>query len=147
RPDIGITTGPSAMWLMTQDQTAAQYALGWADVAGSVPWHIYDPTTGNYLSIFQYPQLWTGSTNGWTQYGASSTLTGWTPDVAHQPDLSYVAYMLTGDRYYLDQLNAQAAASILSAYPSARQQNGYVDLVANGGDQVRAQAWMLREVD
>ncbi|HET9849835.1 MAG TPA: hypothetical protein VFR68_14925, partial [Candidatus Dormibacteraeota bacterium] len=84
RPDIGPTTGPSALWLMTQDQTAAQYALGWADVSGSVPWHFYDPTTGNYLSVDQYPQLWTdprggnGPPGGLTQQ-IDMTNSGWTP--------------------------------------------------------------------
>jgi Bacterial Ig-like domain len=153
RPDIGPTTEPSALWLITQNQTAAQYTLGWADAAGSVPWHFYDPTTGNYLSVFQYPQLWTdprggnGAPGGLTQQVASSTLTGWTPETAHQPDLSYVAYMLTGDRYYLDQLNAQANFSILSDWPGYRSKGVYNDIVANGGDQVRAQAWSLRQID
>ena len=146
---------------MTQDQTAAQYALGWADAAGSVPWHFYDPTTGNDLSVFQYPQLWTdgrggnGAPGGLTQQVASSTLTGWTFDAAHEPDLSYVAYMLTGDQYYLDQLNAQANASILSVWPGSRGPSTPYDIIVDnggtlapwGGQQVRGKAWGLREID
>ena len=153
RPDIGLTTGPEALWLITQDQTAAQYALGRADVSGSVPWHFYDPTTGNYLSVAQYAQLWTdprggnGPPGGLTQQIPNSTLTGWTPETAHEPDLSYVAYMLTGDRYYLDQLNAEADFSILNDWPGYRDRGSYTDIVANGYDQVRAEAWSLREID
>ena len=53
-----------------------------------------------------------------------------------QPDLSYVAYLMTGDRYYLDQLNAQATFSVFSDWPVYRE-NG-LGLVANGSDEVRA---------
>jgi hypothetical protein len=121
----------------------------------------YDPTTGNDLSVFQYPQLWTdprggnGAPGGLTQQVASSTLTGWTPETGHQPDLSYVAYMLTGDQYYLDQLNAQANASILSVWPGSRGPSTPYDIIVDnggtlaswGGQQVRGKAWGLREID
>jgi Ni,Fe-hydrogenase III small subunit len=157
RPDIGPTTGGDALWLITQNETAAQYALGQASAAGSVPWSFFDPTTGAVASVFQYPSLWTDQ----RAIGQSGELaltqqidpinTGWTYDPAHQPDLSYVAYMLTGNLNYLGQLNAQADASILedpgSPYTWGRAQGGYNDIVANGNDQVRQQAWSLREVD
>ena len=52
---------------------------------------------------------------------------------------------MTGDRYYLDQLNAQATFAILKDYSPSRQ-NG-LGLVANGLDQVRQQAWSLRQID
>jgi hypothetical protein len=152
RPDIGPTTGANALWLVTQDQTAAQYALGQADAAGSVPWHFFDPTTGNYTSVSQYPNLWTdprggsGPPGGLTQQ-VDPTNTGWQPDQAHQPDLSYDAYILTGDRYYLDQINAQADASILASWSWFRAQGGYTDIVANGWDQIRQQGWSLRQID
>ena len=45
---------------------------------------------------------------------------------------------MTGDRYYLDQLNAQATFSVFSDWPVYRE-NG-LGLVANGSDEVRAQA-------
>ena len=157
RPDIGPTTAANALWLMTQDQTAAQYALGQADAAGSVPWHFFDPTTGNYTSVFQYPNLWTdprGSSSGMPNGGLTQQwdiTNTWQPDYPHQPDLSYVPYVLTGDRYYLDQLNAQANASILGAVPApwsfGRGQGGYNDIVANSWDAVRQQAWSLKQVD
>jgi hypothetical protein len=51
---------------------------------------------------------------------------------------------MTGNRYYLDQLNAQADYDVISTYPSERR-NGQ-GIVANGYDTVRAQAWSLREI-
>src|SRR6185437_4719191 len=156
RTDIGPTTQANTIWLMTQNAQAQAYALAQADAAGSIPWHLYDPTTGTYLATTQRPTLWvdprgtsTGGTTGLTQqipqYNSKDNPgSGWAIDPGHQPDLSYVAYMLTGNRYYLDQLNAQASYDILITAPSYRQ-NGQ-DLVVNGMSQVRVQAWDLREL-
>jgi Ca2+-binding RTX toxin-like protein len=150
RDDIGAQPEWNVVWLMTQDPTAEAYALAQANAAGSVPWHFYSAQTDNYLTVTQYPTLWTDSraagTPGYTALTQQvSADTGWTPDAAHQPDLSYVAYMLTGDQQYLDQLNAQASWSEASDWTPFRQDG--LGLVANGQDQVREQAWSLREVD
>ena len=145
RGDIGPTTSWNAIWLITQSQQAAQFAMAQADVGGSVPWHFFDPKTGHYLDLKNYPTLWIDPRGTPTLTQQPSGASGWTPENAHQPDLSYVAYLMTGSRYYLDQLNAQATFSELSVWPDPRQ-NG-LGIVANGADQVRAQAWNLREID
>ena len=145
RADIGLMPGWNAIWLITQDEQAAKYALAQADVAGSVPWHYFDPKTGTYLSVTDYPTLWADPRGTPTLTQQPSSSSGWTPDAAHQPDLSYVAYLMTGDRYYLDQLNAQATFAVFSDWNVLRQ-NG-LGLVANGSDEVRAQAWSLRVID
>ena len=150
RADIGATTQANATWLLTQNQTAAQYALAQADAAGSVPWHFFDPTTGTYLNVANYPKLWTDPAavrlgfTALTQAMPTAAQTGWTPDSAHEPDLDYVAYLMTGTRYYLDQLNAQASYDIISTGPNGRLKGQ--GIVADGADQVRAQAWNLREI-
>ncbi len=150
RADIGTTTQANAVWLLTQNQTAEQYALAQANAAGSVPWHFFDPTTGTYINVANYPKLWTASDavrlgyTALTQLMPSPTQTGWTPNSAHEPDLDYVAYLMTGNRYYLDQLNAEAAYDVISTTPNPRQQGQ--GIVADGVDQVRAQAWNLREI-
>ena len=145
RPDIGPMPAWNAIWLMTQNQQAEQYALVQANAAGSVPWHFVDPKTGTYLSLNNYPTLWSDPRGTPTLTQQPSGSSGWTPDAAHQPDLSYVAYLMTGDRYYLDQLNAQATFDEFYDWPSPRQ-NG-LGLVANGYDQVRQEAWSLRDID
>jgi len=150
RADIGTTTQGNAAWLITQNQTAEQYALAQADAAGSVPWHFFDPTTGAYVNVANYPKLWTDTSavrlgaTALTQPMPTPAQSGWTPDAAHQPDLDYVAYLMTGDRYYLDQLNAQAAYDIITTGPNGRHDGA--GIVADGADQVRAQGWSLREI-
>lgn len=149
RPDIGPTTQWNAAWLVTQNAIAARFALGQADAAGAVPWHIYYPKTGEYLTTNDIPNVWTfptTHTNGTTPIVLpSSKKTGWVPDTSHQPDLSYIPYLLTGKEYYLDQLNAQATWSVTSLWPSSEVRNNDEGLVVRH-NQVRGAAWCLREV-
>ena len=65
-------------------------------------------------------------------------------DDAHQPDLSTVPYLLTGQRWILDNLQAQSATAVMGTFPPSRQ-NAAGNVV--NGPQPRAQAWSLRQVD
>lgn len=153
RQDIGIVTQGNTAWLMTQDARAAAYAMGQAEAAGSVPWHFWNGAAGTWLNTDAYARLWTDSRGGTGTAGAPnssgltqqvSTSTGWTPDTAHQPELSFVPYILTGERWILDNLNAQASAAIIATYPDARQHGA--DLVVRW-QEVRSAAWNLRQVE
>ena len=160
RWDIGPTTNANTIWLMTQNATAAKYALAQATDAGSIPWRLYSPASGTFLTATAYPTLWadprggpgTFGTTGLTQPMPTAAQSGWSPDPAHQPDLDYVAYLMTGDRNYLDALNAQASYDILTTRPNSQTaaktdgRQGAAGIVADGAVQVRAQAWSLREV-
>ena len=85
-----------------------------------------------------------GSGNGADDLDPSPTNTnGFAPDTAHQPDLSYIAYLTTGDSYYLGQLEQQANFGLLDANPDYR--NGSQGLIDNGHGQLRGQAWDLHE--
>jgi hypothetical protein len=64
----------------------------------------------------------------------------YTADNAHEPSLAYMPYMLTGDYYYLEELQFWAMWNMFSSNPAYRE-------YAKGliyRDQVRAQAWSLR---
>ncbi len=147
RYDIGITSQWDAAYLLSQTEQARNAALNNADGAGAVPWHVQDAQTGAYVSVTNHPDLWIDGRGG-TSYGTtgiplSSNTGGFTPDSAHEPDLSYIPYLLTGTHYYLDQLQAQASWDIASYWPGPRQ-NGLGILAAD--NQVRAAAWALRDV-
>ncbi|MFC0388947.1 hypothetical protein ACFFIC_25860, partial [Roseomonas vinacea] len=153
RGDIGITTQSNTAWLMTQDANAAAYALGQADAANAIPIHFWDAANGTWLNTDNYPKLWLDGRGGVGTPGASNsgTLvqgiagnTGWTFDTAHQPDLSYVPYLMTGERWILDNVFAQASATIMNEWPAQRL--NAADMLANGA-QVRSAAWGLRQVD
>ncbi len=150
RPDIGATTLANTAWLVTQHPAAARYALAQADAAGSIPWHFFEQQGGTYVTATKYPKLWSDGRGGqWDTKGFTQPVdhehSGWAPDNAHQPDLSYVPYILTGLRYRYDQLEAQAAAAIIAIWPTSRQDDRA--LVVSHVEQVRGRAWALRAID
>ncbi|MDD2878135.1 MAG: hypothetical protein PHT60_12945 [Acidiphilium sp.] len=151
RGSIGPTTAANAVWLITQNPVAAEYALGQADAAGAVPWHFFDPKTGEFVTTADVPDLWTDSRGGPGSYTTGLTQhvdgkTGWTADIAHEPDLSFIPYLLTGRRYYLDQQNAEADYSEIGQWPATQARNKGEGIIAGPSEQVRGAAWSLREV-
>jgi hypothetical protein len=159
RPDIGPATESQAAWLLTGDRRAAAYSLGQAEAAGSIPWHHWDPAggvggQGGWIDQRRWPRLWTDARGGPPPGGLMQpmpTNTGWSLDQAHQPDLSFVPFLLTGRRSFLDALQAQAAWNIVAVWPAVR---GAPDGAAAGDGaiilrdrQVRSAAWSIRQLD
>ena len=68
---------------------------------------------------------------------------GWSIDMAHQPSMVYVPYLITGDWYFLDELYMWAAFNLgntPASFCSSCRGNefGYIS------EQVRGEAWGLR---
>jgi hypothetical protein len=151
RGDIGPTTRANAIWLITQSPEAAAFALGQADAAGAIPWQFWNARAGTWLNTAAYPDIWVDGRGGPASYTTGLTqpvdpATGWATDTAHQPDLAYIAYLMTGQRRYLDLLNAQAAYSITGTWPDKQARNRAEGNVIRG-NQLRAAAWSLRQID
>jgi hypothetical protein len=150
RNDIGPETTWTARYLNGQSADAAKVMFANADAAGSVPWHFIDNATGEAVRVDLHPNLWIDS-RGYgrgsdalpVQYGTVVDPTGWIPEVAHQPNLSYVPYLLSGTHYYLDELQAQAAYTVAAFAPEYR---GYGAGAVSDETQARALAWALREI-
>jgi Ca2+-binding RTX toxin-like protein len=147
REDIGPETGWTATYLTSQNADAEKVMYANADAAGSVPWHFVDNATGDAIRVDQHPGLWIDSRGTWgtdalpVAYNPSTT--GWTPEVAHQPNLSYVPYLLSGEHYYLDELQAQASYTIAAFAPDYRQ--GGAGIIPDI-TQARALAWAIRDI-
>jgi Ca2+-binding RTX toxin-like protein len=75
------------------------------------------------------------------------TDTPWTADPAHEPDLSYVAYLMTGSQYYLNELNAEASYSLVAEWPDATAGRDGAQGNVIQGEQLRGAAWSLRQID
>lgn len=156
RPEIGPATLWQAAWLVSGDPRAAAHALGQAEAAGAVPWHYWDEAHRTWLNSENYPALWTELRDQTGRPGdrrapalaqlfpPPDQVGGWRVDDAHQPDLSTVPYLLTGQRWILDNLQAQSATAVMGTFPPSRQ-NAAGNVV--NGPQPRAQAWSLRQVD
>lgn len=108
RPDIGLVTEPQAKFICTDDQASLQTLLAQAESAGTVPWHMRDENTGAPINFNAYPKAsWYPDGNvGSPQIKTTSNPV--TIDSAHVPSLAYVPYILTGDPYYLEELQFQS---------------------------------------
>ena len=157
RADLGITTQSNTAWLISQDPWAAAYSLGQAEAANAIPWHYWDAANGTVLNLDNYPYIWidgrggtgvAGDSNSWglTQQHEGVDTTGWYPERAHQPDLSFVPYALTGERWILDNVISQAAWNVLELWPFPRQDGAGI-VVDASNVQLRSSAWAMRQIE
>jgi hypothetical protein len=153
RQDIGLLPGWAAAYLLSMDKRAKEVTLGTADLAGSWSAHYRDKRTGRPVSLINYPYMTILGQPGDTRnpatgkqeaFPACATPTGcatpYTHDTSHQPAFAYLPYLVSGDYYYLEELQFWAMWNVFSSNPGYRQAaKGLVQ-----SDQVRAQAWTLR---
>ncbi len=145
RPDLGMVPDWTLAWLRAQTPGTRFAMMQTAEASGSVPWHIRDPKTTRAPTLDDHPKYWLDGRANTNANGHGPMLTdvsGWDVDNAHQPELSYVPYLISGDRRHLDELIAQTAYALFS-YNSGK---GYRD-GAEGNltdDEVRGQAWANR---
>jgi hypothetical protein len=151
RPDIGPLPAWTSLYVISQDPRAKRVTLGTADLAGSFGIHYRDKNTDRPVSLADYPYMTllgnpgdtvnpaTGKSEAFPDC-AGDCATPYTPDSAHQPSLAYVPYLLTGDRYYFEELEFWAGYNMLQANPGYREQGkGLVHW-----DQARGQGWSMR---
>lgn len=153
RPDIGIMPQWSTLWLLTMDQRARTATLGTADGAGSWSAHYRDKSTDRPVSLIDHPYMTiygnasdtvNPATNQREAFPACASATAcdtpYTHDPDHQPAFVYLPYLLTGDYYYLEELQFWAMWDAFASNPAYRQYaKGLVS-----PEQVRGQAWCLR---
>ncbi|MCC2955032.1 hypothetical protein LK542_05295 [Massilia sp. IC2-477] len=153
RRDIGLLPSWTVMYLLSMDKRAREVTLGTADLSGSWSSHIRDKQTDLPVSVNDYPYmsvLGRGSdTFNWKlardeKFPACAVAGGCgvpnDHDTSHQPNLAYVPYLVTGDYYYLEELQFWGMYSTLVDNPYYR---GFEKGIVSP-DQVRGQAWSLR---
>lgn len=149
RPDIGWVTDPSGYFMLTKDGARM---LAWAQAAGSCPLHFRDEATGKPIDLIKYPKAnaydeprlqgapWLPKgpkdEHGYNAFGG-----GWAPDPSHFCEMSYTAYMATGDAGFLEDLQFSANYCLLA---NAYESNAKGAIIYSG--QERGVAWSLREV-
>ena len=157
RPDIAPYTDWTARYLVHRQPKQAEYLLRMADLAASWPIHIREPSDGRLVSLSERPKFWFDSRGD--DHMRSATWGGSTlaPDNAHVPGgLVFVPYLLTGDRFYAEEMAFWANYAVLSTWPGSASTD---DSSRAGGDekagsgrgilatnQVRGFAWGLRNL-
>lgn len=146
RPDIGPLPEWQAFYLLSMDPRAYQMTLVTADQGASFSSHYRNEKTRRPMTLEDYPKLSTHSNlvgHGPGQLQLPDT-GGYkdplTPDAAHEPSLDFVPYLVTGDRFYLEELQFWAEWNLTGSEPSYRN---FADGLEKW-DQIRAQAWSLR---
>jgi hypothetical protein len=153
RADIGLLPGWAAAYLLSMDRRAEQVTMGTADLAGSWSMHYRDRRTGLPVSLLDHPYMTMLGHPSDTRNPATGKLDAFptcaepracttpnTHDVAHEPSFAYLPYLVTGDYYYLEELQFWAMYGEFYSNPGYRQhEKGLFQ-----SDQVRAQAWGMR---
>jgi hypothetical protein len=171
RADIGVHPGWMMQWLYTGDWRHREIALRQADLAGA--WRVqftegdaarkYDraqtvSALGRPLSMFARPHerlFDRNQTSSKNEIIIHSTVGSnrWAFQAAHEPDPFSLPYMLTGDWWYLYELQMWAGADALmeAINESADRTPAYAStlrvaspVIAGFSNEVRGMAWALR---
>ena len=154
RIDIGILPGWASTYLISMDARVKNAMLGTADLAGTWSIHYRDQNTSRPISIVDFPYMAPGSASDtWNPLTQRSEAlptcasvdvcrSAFTDDTAHQPGFAYLPYIVTGDYYYLEELQFWASYSIFNANPQYRDAGKGV----MHSEQVRGQAWTMRSL-
>jgi hypothetical protein len=136
RAEIGLVTEYQAEYLCTGSSVALDAVFAQAEAAGTYPWNLRDDKTNAPFDTLAYPRATTyGDRAGDPFFRNAPTIKGsaqW--DSAHQPALSYVPFLLTGDPYHLEQMQLIASANVLWRPWDYRYRT----------TQIRGEAWAMR---
>ncbi len=153
RGDIGLLPGWAVSYLLSMNSGAKKAMLATADLSGSWSMHYRNQITNRPVSIVDYPYMSLVGNPGDTLNPKTRKLevfpvcggdckTPLTADSAHEPAMSYLPYLVTGDYYYLEELQFWAMYDLLQSNPGYRENSkGLFHRT-----QVRAQAWILRDL-
>jgi hypothetical protein len=152
RPDIGPLPRWDTYALLTNNPLALQIAREVDDSSAVWPIHLRSKINGRPFSPERYPNAMTRSrrvsgnpipcwqNNCKIRY--PKTHIPLTPNIAHEPGMDYVPYLLTADPYYLEELEFWNSWNALERNPVYRHGSKVVFLGVHG--QARGEAWQLR---
>lgn len=148
--DIGPLPNFAALYLLTLDPRARLNVLANGNCGGSYQIHYRHKATSLPVTIDQFPymtllgnredtrnpktgklEIFPEVTNGLTKHN---------PDDAHQPSIAYLPYVISGDYFYLEELQFWANYNMIMSNPVYRS----LDKGLLRWAQVRAQAWSMR---
>lgn len=154
RPEIGPLPSWYAAALLSQDRRAKALMLAVADHAASFNnAHRRDtstgPSGGQPLDVIHFPGSTLLGTSSDSKNGETgqieklpvlTTTSNMQPDASHQPSMSYLPYLLTGDLFYLEEMHFWCNFNVYANNPGYRAyEKGLLY-----PDQPRGQAWSMR---
>lgn len=150
-PAIGLLPQHDMLYLTSTASATYAAVVRNGYSAGRYPYHYRDETTNRALRFSAYPNLALGSGSSVTDTGSGSqrtpTATGATPpqwDMAHSPAVGFMAYLLTGRWYFMDECQLVAGCNYLNHDTSIRSNATALMRPYPGAVQTRAAAWGFR---
>lgn len=147
RPELAPYPDWTARYLVHGDPVQKDYVLAHGDLAGSWPVHVRE-SDGRMVSIDERPNYWLDwrADPGDRPAGDLSATGPLVPDNAHQPSLAYVPYLVTGDRYYADELAMWANYVLLVTFQDLYNNARGGSLGFLQPNEVRGIGWGLRNL-
>lgn len=145
-PDTGAQSGigPLPRWtatfLVSGDRRAFNNMLANDDGASAYSIHYRDEQTQQPVSVVDHPNSGLSYPNDVPTGSGDSQ---WTHDKPHQPSQGYVSYLVTGDMFYMEEMQFWTSYNQLSTHSQYRE--GAKGLTIGRG-QTREQAWVLRNM-
>jgi len=153
REEIGVLPTWTTRYLFSMDNRMREIMLNHAEMFSGCPIHYRESDTsrsfyGHIVSIDDRPTVWIDredfqwqDDNDRLPEPIGSEETVWYIDRAHQASFAYIPYLITGEKYYLDELYYWAGYDLGASNFSYREENkGLIK------DQVRGEAWAIRNI-
>ena len=146
RPDIGPLPAWTVAWLQSMNRDAGAMMFSAGDLGGSFPSHYRDERSGRPATSEDFPKISThynfvghGNAN-LPLVDFAGLPKPFSAEPSHEPSLAFIPYLVTGDRYYLEELQFW---SQWNAWGTAPEYHGFAKGLI-GWDQIRGQGWSLR---
>lgn len=145
RPEFGPYPAWVQQYLAHKRPDQLAYLLRMGELSGSWGMHITHPD-GRSVTL---DNVVSPTANQWTWGGGVGPVNKkvgrkWAPEIgsAHQPSFAFVPYLLTGDRYFLDEMRAWAHYCFMGWGPYGRRATE--GIIAY--QQTRGIGWALRDI-
>ncbi|MEO8679642.1 MAG: hypothetical protein ABI665_11385 [Vicinamibacterales bacterium] len=147
RQEIAPYPDWTAQYLVNKRPDQRAFVLRQGELAGSFGIHIKEPDGVRLISIDEHPNFWLdirADADGRPKNGLRGVAEP--GDNAHQPSLAFVPYLVTGDRYFLDEMKYWANFSLLWTFQDSysKQRGGSEGLLIY--NEVRGIGWALRNL-
>ena len=156
-PGVGPLPQWDAVYAVSADKRALNYMTANDDGAAAYPTHFRDENTGLPVTLDSYPNAdtsdWSGSVPRFPRSVTANTNSpgGFT---SHRPSIAYLSYLVTGDYYYLEEMEfwnsydlmwtAGYARSGSPAYQAVASTNAGTGIFYTG--TLRGTAWIYRNL-
>lgn len=146
RAEIAPLPKWTALYILGQRYSYYKMMMAIADGSGSWPVHVRDDATDLPLSIQNHPGAVINSQTSRSQEievcdRDEDCMKPYVANAAHEPSFVFIPYVVTGDYYYLEELQFWATYNAAILSPGSR---GGDRGLLEAGTQVRQRGWSLR---